>query len=259
MEITEVRIKLIARNDDRLRAFCSITLDNDFVVRDLKIIDGSKGPFVAMPSRKLMERCEACGGKNEPHARYCSECGALRRLPPEPAPVDNRHKLHADIAHPINSRFRGVLQERVLSEYFLELERAREPGYRPIELDAQVGAEEREGEWPHDGRRRGPREDALSGEGRGRWLAGGGSREPRPDGPQEAPRYSVRSRASGDGLGGGLQWAPSERSRLCAEELSREESRPQREALRPARPPEKAARSEGPAEEEDGFGVGLYS
>ncbi|HLU47075.1 MAG TPA: septation protein SpoVG family protein, partial [Planctomycetota bacterium] len=40
MEITEVRVKLVASGEDRLRAFCSITIDDDFVVRDLKIIDG---------------------------------------------------------------------------------------------------------------------------------------------------------------------------------------------------------------------------
>ena len=53
MEITEVRIKLMEEPGERLKAFCSITFDNCFVVRDLKIIDGSNGPFVAMPSRKL--------------------------------------------------------------------------------------------------------------------------------------------------------------------------------------------------------------
>ncbi len=57
MEITEVRIKLMEESEDRLRAFCSITFDNCFVVRDLKIIEGSHGPFVAMPSRKLTHRC----------------------------------------------------------------------------------------------------------------------------------------------------------------------------------------------------------
>src|SRR4030095_1754546 len=53
VEITEVRIKLMEEPGERLKAFCSITFDNCLVVRDLKIIDGSNGPFVAMPSRKL--------------------------------------------------------------------------------------------------------------------------------------------------------------------------------------------------------------
>ena len=51
MEITEVRIKLMENPEDRLRGFCSITFDDCFVVRDLKIIEGNNGPFVAMPSR----------------------------------------------------------------------------------------------------------------------------------------------------------------------------------------------------------------
>ena len=61
MVITEVRIKLVAENNERLMAFCSLTLDNAFVIRDLKIIEGTKGLFVAMPSRKLTDRCNRCG------------------------------------------------------------------------------------------------------------------------------------------------------------------------------------------------------
>ena len=60
MEITEVRIKLMEDNsgsNERLQAFCSITFDDMFVIRDLKIIEGAKGFFVAMPSRKLTDRC----------------------------------------------------------------------------------------------------------------------------------------------------------------------------------------------------------
>ncbi|MFO1093344.1 MAG: SpoVG family protein [Planctomycetaceae bacterium] len=59
MEITEVRIKLADEVRERLHAFCSITLDGCFVIRDLKIIEGARGPFVAMPSRKLTDRCIA--------------------------------------------------------------------------------------------------------------------------------------------------------------------------------------------------------
>jgi stage V sporulation protein G len=46
MEISEVRVKLVANQDDRLKAFCSMTLDNEFVVRDIKIIEGAGGLFV---------------------------------------------------------------------------------------------------------------------------------------------------------------------------------------------------------------------
>ncbi len=64
MEITEVRIKLMDDPHDRLQGFCSITFDASFVIRDLKIIQGAKGPFVAMPSRKLTDRCPQCNTKN---------------------------------------------------------------------------------------------------------------------------------------------------------------------------------------------------
>ena len=60
MEITEIKVRLMDRRDPKLKAFCSITLDNAFVVRDLKVIDGVKGPFVAMPNRKLTDRCPNC-------------------------------------------------------------------------------------------------------------------------------------------------------------------------------------------------------
>ncbi len=78
MVITEVRIKLMEDNNEneRLQAFCSVTFDNAFVVRDLKIIEGTKGSFVAMPSRKLTDRCLQCGCKNHLRARYCGQCGS---------------------------------------------------------------------------------------------------------------------------------------------------------------------------------------
>ena len=63
MNITEVRVKLTEAKKNRLQAFCSITIDNDFVVRDLKIIEGYKGAFVAMPSRKLADKCPKCNRK----------------------------------------------------------------------------------------------------------------------------------------------------------------------------------------------------
>ena len=72
MEITEVRIKLMDDPHDRLQAFCSVTFDSCFVVRDLKIIQGTKGSFVAMPSRKLTDRCPKCYMKNHLRATHCS-------------------------------------------------------------------------------------------------------------------------------------------------------------------------------------------
>ena len=75
MEITEVRVKLMEEPGERLQAFCSITFDDAFVVRDLKIIEGTTGPFVAMPSRKLATHCPQCGYKNHLRAAYCNQCG----------------------------------------------------------------------------------------------------------------------------------------------------------------------------------------
>ena len=75
MEITEVRIKLMEDAGERLQAFCSITFDDCFVIRDLKIIEGANGPFVAMPSRKLTSHCPQCGCKNHLRAHYCNQCG----------------------------------------------------------------------------------------------------------------------------------------------------------------------------------------
>ena len=102
MEITEVRIKLMEDPGDRLKGFCSITFDNCFVVRDLKIIEGSNGPFVAMPSRKLTSHCHKCSMKNHLRAGHCNQCGAKLDQDRAIKDEDGRAKLYADIAHPIN-------------------------------------------------------------------------------------------------------------------------------------------------------------
>ena len=130
MEITEVRIKLMEESEDRLRAFCSITLDHCFVIRDLKIIEGTNGPFVAMPSRKMSARCGRCGSKNHLRSHYCNQCGTRLRGPQDVRDVEGgANKLYADIAHPINQPCRDMIQQAVIREYTLELERATQPGY----------------------------------------------------------------------------------------------------------------------------------
>jgi stage V sporulation protein G len=129
MEITEVRIKLMVDSDDRLQGFCSVTFDNCFVVRDLKIIDGANGPFVAMPSRKLTSHCHQCGTKNHLKAQYCNQCGARLREERTSRDAEGRAKLYADIAHPINSQCREMIQSRVIAEYRTELDRSKQPGY----------------------------------------------------------------------------------------------------------------------------------
>jgi stage V sporulation protein G len=129
VEITEVRIKLMEEPGERLKAFCSITFDDCFVVRDLKIIEGTSGPFVAMPSRKLTSHCHRCGMKNHLRAGYCNQCGAKQEEGRAPKDADGRAKLYADIAHPINSDCRETIQERVIDEYFKEIELSKQPGY----------------------------------------------------------------------------------------------------------------------------------
>src|SRR5262245_31840785 len=129
VEITEVRIKLMEDNNERLQAFCSVTFDDAFVVRDLKIIEGTKGSFVAMPSRKLTDRCPQCGCKNHLRARFCNQCGGRLDEDRATRDADGRAKLHADIAHPINSACREIIQTAVLKAYHEEKERAKQPGY----------------------------------------------------------------------------------------------------------------------------------
>jgi len=79
MRITEVNVN--PRDEDRLKAFVNITFDDVFVIRGLKVIEGQRGLFVCMPSRRL-------------------EDGS-----------------HRDIAHPITNEFRQEIEERVLAAY----------------------------------------------------------------------------------------------------------------------------------------------
>ncbi|MHC4405630.1 MAG: SpoVG family protein [Planctomycetota bacterium] len=129
MEITEVRIKLMDEPGERLKAFCSITFDDCFVVRDLKIIEGANGPFVAMPSRKLTAHCSSCRAKNHLRAAYCNHCGSRLRESQAAKDEEGRAKLYADIAHPINSSCREMIQNRVIDAFGDETEKAKTPGY----------------------------------------------------------------------------------------------------------------------------------
>ena len=83
MKITEIRIHLMG--EDRLKAFASVTFDDSFVVRNMKVVEGTKGVFLCMPSRKL---------------------------------PDGTHK---DMVHPINQDFREYLEANVLQAYEQEL------------------------------------------------------------------------------------------------------------------------------------------
>ena len=142
MKITEVRIFQKEDEDKKLRAFATITFDDCFVIRDIKIIEGSKGCFVAMPSRRVKEPCPRCRHRNIVHSRYCNQCGANLEVgggsksKAEKQASDNdvsqsrlRQSEHRDIAHPITAEFRETIQRTVLEAY--EKEKTKVGGHAP--------------------------------------------------------------------------------------------------------------------------------
>jgi stage V sporulation protein G len=145
MQVSEIRINLCGSHGGRLKAFCSLTFDNTFVIRDVKLIEGNDGLFLAMPSRKLCDRCRRCGEKNHLKARFCNNCGSRLEENRNGFHANgngngsgngmSRLKLHADIAHPINADCRLELERRVLLAYQDELERSKMPGYVPQRID----------------------------------------------------------------------------------------------------------------------------
>ena len=90
MQITDVRVRKVAK-EGKLKAVVSITMDEEFVVHDIKVIEGEKGLFIAMPSKKALD-------------------GEYR-----------------DIAHPINSATRNSIQSIVLEAYEKALLEPDEP------------------------------------------------------------------------------------------------------------------------------------
>jgi stage V sporulation protein G len=135
MDISEVKVRLVDDKTERLKAFCTVTVDHEFVIRDIKVIDGAKGLFVAMPSRKLTDHCPKCGGKNHLRAKFCNDCG--QRLPGNRTPeVEGGSKLHVDVAHPINTECRSRFQKTIIKAYEEEVERAKQPGYVPHDIDS---------------------------------------------------------------------------------------------------------------------------
>jgi stage V sporulation protein G len=109
--ITEVGLKPVEQPEDRLLSFCSITILDKIVIRDLKIIEGNNGLFVAMPSRRLTFHCHKCHAKNHLRANFCNHCGTRFSKSPE------REKLYSDVAHPINRKAREEVNEAVLGEF----------------------------------------------------------------------------------------------------------------------------------------------
>lgn len=126
MEITEARVVLKDSPDKKLKAYATVTFDNAFVVRNIKVIEGTSGLFIAMPSRKIKHPCHKCNFKNEAKSKYCNQCGTSL---PMPNPVSQETALggaqleHKDIVHPITQVFREYLQKRILEAY--EQEKSR--------------------------------------------------------------------------------------------------------------------------------------
>jgi len=81
MQVTEVRIRKVSQDGSRMKAVCSVTFDDVFVVHDIKVVEGEKGLFIAMPSKR-------------------TPAGEFR-----------------DIAHPITSEARQFIQDAILKKY----------------------------------------------------------------------------------------------------------------------------------------------
>jgi len=125
MQITEVKVFMKEGQDKKLKAYATLTFDNCFVVRNVKVIEGNKGLFVAMPSRKLKDPCPKCNFRNAVRSKFCNQCGASLPMtePRSPAMSEEGGKQsseHKDIAHPITTECRDYIQKKVLEAYEAE-------------------------------------------------------------------------------------------------------------------------------------------
>ncbi len=102
-----------------MKAYTKVTFDHVFVVRNIKVIQGASGLFIAMPSRKLKSPCPKCSFKNEVGSKFCNQCGAS--LPQQDKPISavdmDTKSEHRDIAHPVTQQFREYLQNKVIEAY----------------------------------------------------------------------------------------------------------------------------------------------
>lgn len=120
MEITEIRVFPKEGQDKKLKAYVTVTFDDCFVVRNIKVIQGANSLFIAMPSKKMKLVCKTCHIKNETGSRFCNYCGSAIAPEPLPHPADAKTD-HRDIAHPITQKFREYLQDKVLETYEKEI------------------------------------------------------------------------------------------------------------------------------------------
>jgi len=126
LEITAVRIVLADRatSDDLILGFATLEFNDVLVIRDLRLLEGRRRIFVAMPSKKIGDGCSQCRAKNHVLARYCNECGT--RLANNRAAIcdDGRAMLHADIVFPISRELRAEIERRVIEAYFDQVGRS---------------------------------------------------------------------------------------------------------------------------------------
>ena len=126
MEISEVRLFPKEGQDKKLKAYATVTFENCFVVRNIKVIQGASGLFIAMPSRKMKNSCGKCNFKNEVGSKFCNQCGApiksenVAVVHNDATDTDTKAE-HRDIAHPITQQFREVLQNKILDAYRKEV------------------------------------------------------------------------------------------------------------------------------------------
>ncbi len=113
MEITEVKLRLSTKKKDKVKAYATITLDNCFVIRGIRLIEGPRSLFVAMPSEPLKKPCPQCGSRIPVTNRFCPHCGIhLGNFSHLSAPQTTR-----DIAHPINQETRNYITEKIIEAY----------------------------------------------------------------------------------------------------------------------------------------------
>ena len=113
MEVTDVRIHLISKKKNRVKAFASVTFDNCFVVRGIRLIEGDNGLFLAMPSEESRKLCPQCSSWIPVNSRFCPRCGAHLG---ESVTTASKYTSR-DIAHPINQETRQYITSKVVDAY----------------------------------------------------------------------------------------------------------------------------------------------
>ncbi|MCR5798251.1 septation regulator SpoVG [Eubacterium xylanophilum] len=107
MQVTDIRIRIVqVQNETKMKAVASVTFDECFVVHDIKVINGDKGMFIAMPSKKA------------PNGEF------------------------RDVAHPINAEMRGMLQDKVLECYRAALNEVAQQAVQDMAVGAASDAED---------------------------------------------------------------------------------------------------------------------